>query len=93
MRKDTKKAGPSGMSRDQAFTFPERWGGRDCLLPVDVEVIKAMKKDMGGDALLEFVSAEFSARAQVVFDGLNISELSFENIWTVFSLMYPLIFE
>jgi hypothetical protein len=92
MRKDKLKAGPSGMSRDQAFSFPERWGGRDCLLPVDVDVIRTIKMEIGGDDLLEFVSAEFAAHAQAVYDTLGISELTFENVWAVFTQMYPLVF-
>lgn len=38
-RKDNNKAGPSGMSRNTAFSMPEEWGGKNCLLPVDVAVI------------------------------------------------------
>jgi hypothetical protein len=92
MRKDNLNPGPSGMSRDQAFALPERWGGRNCLLQVDVEVIRKMKEDIGGEALLEFVSVEFSQRAQLAYDSLGISELTFENIWAVFTQMYPLVF-
>jgi hypothetical protein len=91
MRKDKSKPGPSGMSRDEAFNFPEKWGGRNCLLPVDVAVIEKMKADLGGDALLDFVSPEFSQRAQEIFDSLNVIELTFENVWIIFSRMFTLI--
>jgi hypothetical protein len=91
MRKDKSKPGPSGMSRDHAYLFPESWGGRDCLLPVDVQVIREMKEALGGDSLLEFVSAEFANRAQVAYDTLNISKLTFQNVWAVFTQMLPLI--
>ncbi|KAG9316859.1 hypothetical protein JVU11DRAFT_2931 [Chiua virens] len=64
MRKDNDKIGPSGMSRNDAFSLPEQWGGRNCLLPIDMNVIREIKAEMGGDALLEFTSVEFSARAQ-----------------------------
>jgi hypothetical protein len=92
MRKDKTKAGPSGMSCDQAFTFLERWGERNCLLPVDLAVIREMKEALGGDKLLEFVSPEFSQKAQAVYDSSKISELTFQNVWLVFATMYPLIF-
>lgn len=39
MRTDNDKIGPSGMSRNEAFSLPEQWGGCDCLLLVDVNVI------------------------------------------------------
>jgi hypothetical protein len=80
MWKYNNKPGPSGVSRDHAFAFPESWGGHDYLLPVDVEVIRKMKADMGGDSLLDFVSAEFSECAQAIYDSLDISDLTFENI-------------
>ena len=92
MRKDKDKIGPSGMSRNEAFSLPEEWSGRNCLLPVDVNVIREIKAEMGGDALLEFISAEFSARAQAVYDPLGITKLMIENIWHVFRAMYPLVF-
>ncbi|KAF8445060.1 hypothetical protein L210DRAFT_3611184 [Boletus edulis BED1] len=92
MRKDNNKIGPSAMSRNQAFSLPEQWGGRDCLLPVNVNVIQEIKAEMGGDALLQFTSAEFSARAQAMYDTLGITELTTENIWHVFQAMYPLVF-
>jgi hypothetical protein len=92
MRKDKEKPGPSGMSRNEAFSLPEKWGGRNCLLPVDVSVIREIKSAMGGDALLEFVSPEFSECAQIAYDSLNISELTFQNVWTIFTAMYPLVY-
>jgi hypothetical protein len=92
MRKDDNKGGPSGVSRDIAFTFPERWGGRNCLLPVDVDVIRKLKEDIGGEELLDFVSRDFAARAQTIYDTLNISDLTFQNVWAIFDRMYPLMF-
>jgi hypothetical protein len=92
MRLDNLKAGPSGMSRNAAFSLPESWGGRNCLLPVDVAVVREIKAAMGGDALLNFVSPGYSARAQVVYNGLCISELTLENIWQVFGTMMPLMY-
>ena len=43
---------------NEAFALPEKWGGRNCLIPVDVEVIRDIKAAMGGDSLLSFVSAD-----------------------------------
>ncbi|KIK51884.1 hypothetical protein GYMLUDRAFT_78053 [Collybiopsis luxurians FD-317 M1] len=71
MRKDKNKAGPSGISRDQAFTLYEDWGGKNFLMPVDVSVIRAIKQGMGGDSLLEFVTADFASSAQVAYDSLS----------------------
>ena len=92
MRKDNEKEGPFGMSRNEAFSLPENWGGRDCLLKVDVAVIRELKEAMGGDEMLEFVSAEFSQRAQAAYDTLGVVDLDLENVWHVFCDLYPLIF-
>lgn len=91
MRKDNTKPGPSGVSRNTAFSLPESWGGRNCLLPVDINVIRQLKEELGGEELLEFTSAEFSAAAQQAYDSLGIGSLRFENAWDVFTAMYNLL--
>lgn len=92
MRKDNAKPGPSGMSHNEAFSMPEAWGGHNCLLPVNVEVIREIKEAMGGDSLLDFVTPEFAAQCQAAYDTLGISELTLENVWTVFVALYPLLY-
>lgn len=92
MRKDNQKPGPSGMSRNEAFSLPEQWGGRNCLLPVDVGAIREIKEAMGRDALLDFTTPEFSARAQDAYYSLYIVQLTLENVWHVFQSLYPLVF-
>lgn len=92
MRKDREKAGPSGISRNEAFSCFMEWGGVDLLQPVDVNVIRDIKSHMNpnGD-LLSFVPAAFSARAQVAYDSLNVLNLSPDNIWHVCQAMHPLL--
>jgi hypothetical protein len=92
MHKVAGKPGPSGMLRNEAFSLPESWGGRNCPLLVNVEVIHEFKEAMGGDGLLEFTSADFSEEAQAVYDTLNVFELSLENVWFIFQAMYLLLF-
>jgi hypothetical protein len=93
MRKDKNKPGPSGMSRNQAFSLPGDWNGRDCLLKIDdIGVIRKLKEELGGDDLVSFSTPEFSVRAQEAYDSLNIGDLTFENVWIVFTAMLPLIF-
>ncbi|KAJ6515066.1 hypothetical protein C8R47DRAFT_1206416 [Mycena vitilis] len=95
IRKQKEKAGPSGvkaMSRNDAFTLLDSWGGINCLQPVDVEVIRQMKKEMGGDELIAFSTPEFSERAQAAFDSLGIDALTQSNVWDIFTHMLPLVF-
>ncbi len=84
MRKDTQKAGPSGMSRNDAFTLFESWGGKNCLLSIDYAPIKAMKEALGGESILDFVSVDYAQQAEVVYNNLGIIRLNMENVWTVF---------
>jgi hypothetical protein len=92
MHKDDAKVGPSGMSCNEAFSLPESWGGQNCLLPIDIVIIRELKEAMGGSVLLQFTSTEFSQLAQALYDTLNMAELTFENVWSVFNVLYPLVF-
>lgn len=93
MRKDNEKPGPSGMSRNEAFSMPEAWDGRNCLLPIDRKVIREMKEQLGGPTFLEFVSPEFAEHAQEVYDSIGVGDgLTQENVWMVFESMLPLCF-
>lgn len=92
MRKNTSKAGPSGISRNTAYSLPGEWGGRECLLKVDVSIVRKIMEELGGDELLEFTPPEFRERAEAVFRDLGISKLTMENAWDVFTDMLPLLF-
>ena len=92
MHKDNDKIGPSGMSWNEALSLPDQWGSHNCLLPVDVNVIREIKAKMGRDDLLKFTSTEFSACAQAAYDTLGITDLTIENVWNVFQAVYPLVF-
>ena len=69
----------------------EKWGGWNCLLPIDVEVVWQIKVEMGGDSLLEFVTEEYSQQAQAAYDMLCVQMLTLENVWDVFQVLLPLI--
>lgn len=93
MRKDTKKAGPSGCSRNDAFSLYHKYSLSDCLLPIDdMDLIRELKTHMGGDAILEFVSGEFSERADSAYSTLLIEKLTMENVWVVFHELLSLVF-
>lgn len=70
--KQNDKPGPSGMSRNDAFKLPEKWQGRNFLVPVDVGVEREIKIAMGSDAMLDFVPPGFAAREEEVYASLGI---------------------
>ncbi|CAK5276431.1 unnamed protein product [Mycena citricolor] len=92
VRKQKAKPGPSGFSRNIAYTLYEQWGGVDCKLVVDMNLIREQKALLGGDTLLEFTTLEFSQRAQAVFVTLGEVPLSMESGWTLFQVMLPDVF-
>ncbi|KAF5319802.1 hypothetical protein D9611_012894 [Ephemerocybe angulata] len=92
MRKNHEKLGPSGCSRNDAFENYEAWGGQDLLQSVDVERIRELQSMLGGEDLIKFVPDEFAARAQAAYDMLGIQSLRMENVWAVFSALYPIVF-
>jgi len=47
-------------------------------------------EEIGGADLICFVDHEYALHTRVVFDSLAIQELTFENIWHVFTTMLPL---
>ncbi|KAG6866887.1 hypothetical protein C0993_007386 [Termitomyces sp. T159_Od127] len=89
MRANKHKAGPQGMTRLEAYHNPESWGGRNYLLPIkDMDTIRQMKEELGGEALIAFSTPEFSRRAQLAFDSLGmVGKITFMNVWTVFTAM------
>jgi hypothetical protein len=65
------------------------FGAEWCLQPVDTEVIDALIAEIGGDDILQFVTPAYANQAQGVYDDLRIGELTFQNVWNVFSRMLP----
>ena len=80
------------MSRNEAFSLPGSWEGRDCLLKIDTAVVQELKEAMGGDKILDFVSVDFAEHAQAMYDTLGVVDLNLGNVWYIFRDLYPLIF-
>ena len=47
---------------------------------------------MGGDAILEFVSAEFSEQAESAYTTPKIEKITMENVWVVFHELLSIVF-
>lgn len=92
MRRVNEKPGPSGMSRNEAFSLPQNWGGRNCLLKVDVDFLRALKAELGGKAVLEFETLAFAQRTEAAYETLGVAKLTLETVWYVFQELYPLEF-
>jgi hypothetical protein len=90
MRKQPEKILPSGTTPNYAYTFPEEFGGSQCLNPVDLTVIDAILRDMKGefDTLTDWnVPPEFALRAERTAEFLHIREITLPNVWITFAAM------
>jgi hypothetical protein len=88
VRYDRSKKIPSGVSPDVAISLYTEYDGENCLQPVDVDIVQQLMDGIGDD-VIRFVPAEYANRAQEVFSSLEVTKLSFENIWHVFNRMIP----
>ncbi|KAG1876215.1 hypothetical protein F4604DRAFT_1581135 [Suillus subluteus] len=89
--KDSAKKLPSGVSPNVAFALHAKYQAENCLQVVDCEVVKQLMENIGGEDLIHFVSVEYENHAETVFAHLGFKELSFHNVWNIFSAMLPLI--
>jgi hypothetical protein len=82
---------PSGVFPNVAILLHKDYDVQNCLQLVDRDVIKNLMEEIGGEDLIHFVDSEYSATVQLIFDGLGFTVLTFENVWSMFSAMLPLI--
>jgi hypothetical protein len=54
-----------------------------------VAVIWEIKQAMGGDAILDFVSPEYAAKATKVYNDVGAPLLTMKTAWDVFSALLP----
>ena len=71
------------------MTLHSQFGGENCLQPMDTKIIDALIKEIGGDEILHFVTPAYAQQAQAIYNNLQIDELTFQNVWIIFSRMLP----
>jgi hypothetical protein len=71
------------------YSLYEKYGGENCLQKVDVGMIHELMELVGGADLICFVSHEYDAHAQAVFNHLCLLPVTFSNVWDVFQAMLP----
>ena len=89
IRYDSAKQLPSGVSPDVAYALYEEYGAQNCLQPVDPDVVQSLMDEIRGEDVIQFVSTAYAARAQEIFDSLNVPKITFENVWEIFQKMLP----
>jgi hypothetical protein len=92
VRKVNGKVLPSGVSPNVAFALPEQYGGENHLQPVDKMSVQRLMDVIGGEEIIQFVSAEYASHAREIYDSLHIEKLTMHNVWIVFEDMLPLMY-
>ena len=83
------------MSYNEAFSLPHLWGGQQCLLDVNMDVIWELKDIISeGEDIFCFplVTPQFEHDADNIYESLHIQNLSLSNAWSIFSSMLPVLF-
>jgi hypothetical protein len=83
------------MSRNEAFSLPHLWGGWQCLLDINMDVIRELKDIISeGEDMFRFplVTPQFEHDADNIYESLHIQDLSLSNVWSVFTSMLPVLF-
>jgi len=95
IRKDRQKLLPSGkgVTPDRVYSSPEKYSLKDQLIPVDRDLVRELKLQLGGDSLLNFVKPEFADLARGIYDGIGSPSVLSHNAWSVFKTMLPIITE
>lgn len=91
VRKDARKLLPSGkgITPNHIYSFPKDYGLKDQLIPVDCNLIRELKLQLGGDSLLNFVPPEFAELAFTAYEKLGSPAVSIHNAWEVFVQIVP----
>jgi hypothetical protein len=80
---------PSGISPNEALERFQDFGGEWCLQPVDLDLVRSLMDALGGEQLMHFNSLEYRRIAQQVFESLNVTAITGNNIWAIYQEMLP----
>ncbi|KAJ7163849.1 hypothetical protein C8R43DRAFT_879192 [Mycena crocata] len=78
---------PTGGKHGDFYKNPEKWGGRDQLVPVDVAVIDYLIETYTPPRLFQFGTDEMVSLCEVLFSAVGTPEVSAVNGWAVFTAM------
>jgi hypothetical protein len=92
VRKQNDKVLPSGVSPNVAFLFPEKFGGRDCLQHVDMDLVDKILDDMREEKEASSdwgVPMDFAVKAQAAYEQLKSPEVTMDTVWVIFAAILP----
>lgn len=96
-RKQKDKILPSGVTPDFSYENPIHWGGRDCLIDVDMVVVEFLLENLRPkyEELTDWgVPPEFACKAEEALRRIppwTIDRVTITNVWIIFGFLVVLI--
>ncbi|KAJ6470227.1 hypothetical protein C8R47DRAFT_988782, partial [Mycena vitilis] len=87
VRKQKGKLLPTGGRIGEFYTRPDKWGGRDQLVSVDLTVIDALIEEHSPPRLFQFGTDEMVDLCKGLYKAIGSPEVSARNGWAVFTAM------
>ncbi|KAJ7172053.1 hypothetical protein C8R46DRAFT_1073669 [Mycena filopes] len=79
---------PSGGTPHEFYTKPEKYGGEQCLIPVDGDVIQELLDGCEeGYARMRYVEEEFDVIAEEAYTAMGRPAITLHNAWAVFRVL------
>lgn len=87
IRSQPDKPNISGTTPRQAFTVPLSFGGQDCRIIVDRQVIDDLRAEIpvSREDSMHWVDDQFSDRVQVAYETIGSPKLCLQSGWAIFS--------
>ncbi|KAF8532126.1 hypothetical protein JB92DRAFT_3262896 [Gautieria morchelliformis] len=84
---------PTGGRIEDFYNNPEKWGGKEMLVPVDEEVIERLLLEHTPQRLFQFGTDEGNRLAQALFEQLGCPKVDVRNAWATWRNMIDLLAE
>ena len=94
IRKQKDKILPSGVSPNYAYTFPEKFGGEECLQPVNRDIVQEILDNMKAEHehLTSWgVPDNFKAKVKLIKSQLGIEHVTLCDVWIYFNVILNLL--
>ncbi|KAJ7439477.1 hypothetical protein FB451DRAFT_1301899 [Mycena latifolia] len=78
---------PTGGRIGEFYSHPEKWGGRDQLVPVDIAVVDRLIEQYTPPDLFQFGTDEMVALCEDLYKAVGSLDVSSVNGWAVFTAM------
>ena len=73
---------PFSVSPNVCFSLCTKYGGKNCLQEVDIDMVHGLMEDLWGEELIEFVTLAYAHSAEKVYSTLHVTKLTLNSCKT-----------